>query len=288
MADFMPLSPEYHARQGWHRFEGYDFASGDRIVPVVDEELPHLMPGMSTAFVRDGEGDAFRLVAIMGVQPGQNIFVRPDGRWLAGYVPALYRAWPFRLHRDGNGRLVLGLRRDSGLLRESPTGDSEERFFDDAGEMTPALARVANFLRQFERYRKRTQRAVDALAEQGLIEPWAVSLATGENNRRQQLDGLYRVTAQRLQGLDSDALSALHEHHALGVAWGQVYGQNRIQELPRLARLQQKMQKKMTGGLRLDDLFETPGAGSDGLTFDFSQLDDNDHPDPSRGSDGGP
>ena len=274
MAEFMPLSPELHAQQGWRRFETYDFARGDRIVPVVDEELPHLMPGMATAFVRDEEADAFRLVAVMGTQPDHNIFVRPDGRWLAGYVPALYRAWPFRLRPDGNGRLVLGFRKDSGLLRESPTGKGEERFFDDAGEMTPALSRVATFLRQFERYRKRTQQAVDALAEHELIEPWPVRLQV-EGGRKQQLDGLYRVTAERLQALDGATLTALHGQRALGVAWGQIYGQGRIHELPRLGRVQRKLQKKLTGGLRLDDMFETPGAGSDGLTFDFSKLDDN-------------
>jgi hypothetical protein len=59
-------------------------------------------------------------VAVQGLAPGQNLFVAPDGRWLAAYTPAAYRGYPFQLAHAENGQQVLCFDEESGLITDGP------------------------------------------------------------------------------------------------------------------------------------------------------------------------
>lgn len=62
----------------WTRFENYDFAASDVIVPLAGQELPEACMSLPVAFTR--QDDSFVPVAVQGLQPCQNIFVTHDGR----------------------------------------------------------------------------------------------------------------------------------------------------------------------------------------------------------------
>jgi len=89
MAELTVISREQHADKRWKRYTSYSFAAGDAVVALVAQELPRACLSLPLGFVKTEAG--FQVVAVQGLQPGRNLWVAPDGRWLGCYVPADYR-----------------------------------------------------------------------------------------------------------------------------------------------------------------------------------------------------
>ena len=100
-------------------------------------------------------------MAVLGFQPGQNLFVAPDGRWQGGYTPAACRAHPFALASLPGGEQVLAFDAGSGLLAE--TGG--EPFYDADGQPAQAVRDILAFLTQLQADRERTRHICQALMQ---------------------------------------------------------------------------------------------------------------------------
>src|SRR5690606_9019181 len=172
----------------------------------------------------------FQLVALQGLQPGQNLWVAPDGRWLGAYVPAAYRSYPFVLANAEDGRRVLCVREDSGLVNDT----EGEAFFDDAGEAAKPVKDVLSFLDQVSNNAQLTAQLCTLLAEHALIQSWTLSLRAGESE--QKVEGLYRVDEAALNALPIDALDALRKAGALPMVYCQLLSMQHVQRLGQLAQ----------------------------------------------------
>src|SRR5690625_2933177 len=93
MPRYVSLDKEKHLHAGWKPVSRMMYAASDMTVPVLLEEISHITTALPLIFVqRDGQ---YQLHALLSPEPGRNLFVSPDGRWLTGYVPAYYRIHPF-------------------------------------------------------------------------------------------------------------------------------------------------------------------------------------------------
>lgn len=263
MPRYIPISSQQHRDQGWRKYASYDFAAHDALVPLVFEELPHALATLPLAFRQVREDGAFELVAMMSLQPELNLFVHPDGRWLGGYIPAAYRAHPFRLLREQSSeQRILCIDEQSGLLREQ-LGEHDTAFFDGAGKPSQTLARLLEFLEKIERQRRLTQRAVDALAEHGLIVPWELKVRSNDAEPL-PIKGMYHIDEAALKALDAESLHALNQAGALSMAHVQLFSEHRLTVLSRLYRLRDEL----AGGQADIDIEELFG-GDDDISFDF-------------------
>lgn len=228
MPNYQAIAPASHAALRWKRFDSYAFAAHEAVAPLVAQELPRACLHLPLAFIAQGE--AFAPVAVLGLQPGQNLFVTPDGRWAGGYIPAAYRGHPFALAQTPDNQLVLCVDADSGLVSAS----EGELFFDKQGQPAQAVKDVLDFLQQVHANRPATQRLCAALqAEEGLIVPWPLTLKSDKGE--QTVQGLCRIDEAKLNALDSDALTRLHRAGALPIAYCQLLSMQHIQTLGRLA-----------------------------------------------------
>ena len=232
MPSFHALSPSTHATQRWRRYTGYAFAAQDALAPLVAQELPRAALHLPIAFAQ--QGDAFTPVAVQGIAPGHNLFVAPDGRWLGGYTPAAYRAYPFALANLPDGQQVLAFDMDSGLLTEA----GGEPFFEADGSPAPGVKGVMAFLTQVQINRVQTARICQALADHALLQPWPITVQGDGGDRTVQ--GLYRIDEAALNALAADALKAVQQAGALPVAYCQLLS---VQHLPRLGELAQAQRK---------------------------------------------
>ena len=176
MSQITSVSRERHAGKKWQRFSSYHFAATAALAPLVDAELGSAALAMPLAFIQKGTG--FALVAVLSLTPGRNMLVAPDGRWLGSYVPAHFRTHPFcHASVQGTEGAVVGVDEGSGLVVDGAS--SGEEFFGADGKVSPAFQKVIDFLNELDRSRKTTDAAVSALAEAGAIEPWSITLKTG-------------------------------------------------------------------------------------------------------------
>src|SRR5690554_3528922 len=237
MARYVSLDKDKHLHAGWKPASRMMFASSDMTVPVLLEELPHLIAAVPLIFSRVNE--RYELHALLSPEPGRNLFVSPDGRWLTGYIPAHYRAHPFRsVPHPETGKMTLCVEQDSGQMVDDALAAGATPFFNSDGTPSEALARVLEILQAMERGRLMTQAAVDALAEEGLLVPFKLKVQAGDSEQTQrEVSGLYTLDEKALRALKGDALERLRDVNALPLAYAQLMAQHRIQGFNKLYEL---------------------------------------------------
>lgn len=209
---------------------GFQFAARDAVAPVMIDEIAQILPATPLAFRRVGHAAdkalRYQLVAVQSLAPGSNVFVHPDGRWLGRHIPAHYRGYPFRLMPVQGGGFVFSVDVDSELFLETGMPGSFA-IFESPGRPSAEIKRLMEFHEQLEQRRRVTQRAVDTLQKNGLIQPWCITLE-GESKR---LSGLFRIDEEALAALATTELSELHAAGSLPVAYGQLFSQHCVANL---------------------------------------------------------
>ncbi|EIC22536.1 SapC family protein [Thiorhodovibrio frisius] len=254
MSQFIPISAEHHASLRWRRYSSYEFAQQTHLAALVGAELPKAVMTMPIALVPRPQADSppettqgYMFVALLGLEPGVNLYVAPDGRWLGRYVPAALRGHPFRLAQAGNDKLALCVDQDSGLIGEQ----GDEPFFDQNNEVAEPVKQVMEFLTQIERNRTATLGICDRLQAHGLIQPWPVKLQGGDGGQR-TLEGLFRVDEAALNALPAEGLTELRDAGALSLAYCQLLSMQQLSLLGELA------QARAAQAPKLDDVFSFP------------------------------
>lgn len=236
MSQYTPVSKSRFAEKSWLRLSNFRFAADATLVPALMAELPQLLPTCALAFAATSEG--FGLMAVTGLVPGHNAFVAADGKWLGAYVPAVLRAYPFKLVRvpDSDQR-QLWIDESSGLVADAGVGQA---FFDAEGNASAELKQLMQFLESFDSQSSTTQRAVDALKTAGLLEAWSIKLklpaaaapgvAPGAVVER-PLEGLWRVNETALNQLAAAELAALRDVGALALAYAHLYSMAQLERV---------------------------------------------------------
>ena len=266
MSTYHAVSRERHASKHWNRYTNYRFAAADSVVPLVAAELPRAVMSLPIALI--AQGDGYVPAAVLGLQPGNNVFVTPDWRWAGQYIPAPFRSYPFRLLRSEDEQQVLCIDEDSGLMTDGASG---EAFFADDGQPAQAVLDILNFLTQIERSRVATAVACAALQKHDLVRPWAINLKTDAGEQR--VEGLFQIDETALNQLSKEALHEVSQAGALPIAYCQLLS---MQHLPLVGQLIEAQTKASAQALSLQHL--APGGDLDleffnkGGTFNFSKL----------------
>ena len=256
MSRFIPLSLERFAEQRWSRFTDYRHAAELHLITLAAPEISKAAAHLPLAFARTGQ-DTISLCALTGLRPGINHCLDDRHQWQAGYVPAFVRSYPFRLLTPPPGKgqpnqRVVCVDNDSPWIGEH----AELAFFAD-GQPTAAVQEVIDFLGEIGKHYVMTERAVGGLNQAGLLTPWQLNSAQGE-----QIKGLLRLDEAKLNTIDRDALFELHRQGSLAVGYAQALS---TQQLPRLQALAQAHDQRQPS-IDLDQLFD--GDGDSLFKFD--------------------
>jgi len=232
-----PLSRDRHARLKLKSPAAGQFthAGATATVAVCSAELSLAVHEFPMTFVAGPDG-RFRLLGVLGVKPGENLFVGHDGRWLGRYVPAQFRGYPFATGRTEDGRTALLLDEESPWLSE----DEGSPLFGEDGEPSEATSRMGGFLTQLARQLAAADAACDVLHRHGLIVPWPVRILR-EDGSPAEITGFHKVDEARLQQAPESATAELQRTGALQIAYAQIFSMPLIARLPEVAALRQRM-----------------------------------------------
>ncbi|ALO44771.1 SapC family protein [Pseudohongiella spirulinae] len=259
-ADFQIVTRDKHGDMRWRPVASFQFAAQDAVAALVVQEVPSAIMSFPVAFLISD--DRYIPVALMGVTSGQNLFVAPDGEWLADYIPAVYRSYPFRLMEKNPDEYVLCVDGASGLLHRGIEG---ERFFQDSGEPSARVSEILELLTRIERDRKTTATACAALEKHGLIEPWPLTVQDGDEEL--QVGGLHRINEASLYQLSPECLCELRDSAALMLAYAQLFSVQHIHKLGPLV-------VKHANTLRAEQarMADISLSGDDGGSLSFDDL----------------
>lgn len=241
MAYYVPISQERHAGKGWRKPDGYGFALGIETVPLVAAEMTRAAGSLPVVFVR--QDGTFMPAALMGIGTGRNLFLTESGNWIGEYAPAALRTYPFRIGKTPQGQTVLCLDEASELLVE--TADAHP-IFDPDGNPSEPLRQILELLKQVERSRILTEKAMAALAQAELICPWPIRVKTQDGEK--PIEGLFQIDGASLRRLPSSALGPLHEAGALEIAYCQLISRQHVGLLSQLLEAHQTRMRLMAAG----------------------------------------
>lgn len=237
MPKWHALTKSDYANAGYAKYGDYKHAQTDAVAPLLMAELSHALPYYAIGFVaipgQESESQRYQLVLIQALQPGLNLYVNQEGKWLAPYVPSYYRSYPFRLIANAakDNELTLCFDQESGLIHQ-PAEQSDVRFFDDAGELSQPMKAVVDFLQQRVQNEALTQSLVNQLSDAGLVETWNIEVKSAQDDdKTQPVQGIFRINEQALKQLEPGLLAELAQSGALGLAYAQLLSQARLKDL---------------------------------------------------------
>jgi len=209
--------------------EPWAFARSRMIAGLVAPELPEAIKSMPVAFSLHEE--RANVVALLGLG-AQNLFVGAKGEWLGPYIPAVLRAWPFALVKQGEQR-VVGLDVQSEAVSET----EGEPLFDANGEPGERLQKTVKFLQSFSDQEQVMARAVNAIQQAGLLVPWEFTARQGDGSSI-NVTGLHQVDRTAFEALSDEDFLTLRREGALPVIYAHVFSQRNTHQLEGLARRQ--------------------------------------------------
>jgi hypothetical protein len=189
---------------------------GQRFVPVIVDEFPHLSTYCPIFFAKDADTGAFYCGAMLGFREGENLFL--DHLNADRYRPLNLKRQPFFTAGDD-----LAIDLDSVRVSHE-TGDP---LFDEQGKPSSVVERAMGYFQRLRPGEAQTKVFIQTMLQFDLIEPIDIDIAfdDGENV---QIDGLYVIKKTGLAELsDHDALMLyrrgyLYLAHTMMTSLGQV------------------------------------------------------------------
>jgi SapC len=174
------------------------FGDNQRYVQVVITEFPLLVTHYPIMFSKDTETGAFFCGAMLGIDEGENLFLK-EGKGHEGYRPLNLQRAPF---------FVSGADLAIDLDHSRVVAGQGEALFDEKGEATPYLESIKSAFQQLKPGMEMTKRFIETLLRLDLLEPIDVVLGFDDGSKRNLAD-LYTVSQDALRKLPDAAVVEL-------------------------------------------------------------------------------
>ena len=213
-----PLSSQIHATFVLKPRETMEFTRHTHAIPVTVDEFSTCQRSYPIVF---GLGEAAAPLALVGLQEGQNLYLRDDGQWdPAAYIPAFVRRYPFMLARLTEDSPDLSLCFD----------DSAEQLVDGAGEPmfvngepSETTKNCLNFCEQFEQAVMRTRNFIEELEKLNLLMDGEVTIQREGLTEPAVYRGFRMIDEAKLQALRGDQARKLVQTGMMGLIYAHLF-----------------------------------------------------------------
>ena len=231
---YRQIEPFEVERHGTLRFlpspPDYRFAAGATVIPLLISELAPAIRHYPLVFL-PATGDSGEsgptLAAVVGLGNGRNLFIDTEGQWRSDtYIPAYVRRYPFHAMRvETQSDPILAI--DASY----PGAEKGDPLMDGEGKPSSFMESMLTLTREYLATAEVTDGMVRALYQAGVMEEGEITLhaVTGQSHR---LNGFLQVNEGKLRALGLDALVALQQADALGLAYAQLLSMVNFAHLP--------------------------------------------------------
>lgn len=191
---------------------GAEYGDDQMFAVTFPAEFRNLQAHYPIVFRKSPDGTGFEPVALLGLQEGQNLFLRRGG-WDAAYLPLAIERLPFFIGR-ADEELVVHVDMESPRI----SATEGEAVFLTHGGSTDFLERTTSVLLAIHQGLQSTPAFVAALLEHDLLEPFEFDVERADG-ARSRLSGFYTIHEERLGALGGGALERLSRAGHLQAAY---------------------------------------------------------------------
>lgn len=204
-----------------------EFAKHTNSLPISLSEVAEACHDFPLVFVPQKDTNQYVLVAILGMADKENLFVTGDTWRPETYLPAYVRRYPFCMTRV----TLEGVQQSQRLVCVekdflSPDGIS---MFDAPGQQTPQWARFMDFMNNYETDVEATIKFCSTVRDFKLLEPMALQATV--NGQNLSLDGMFRISFDRMNTLNSSEIKTLYRMGILGMIYHHISSLSRFQRI---------------------------------------------------------
>ncbi|SMN11050.1 SapC-like S-layer protein [uncultured Candidatus Thioglobus sp.] len=234
--NIVPLNKNIHGAWSLEKVSDYKHTSETNSLYVAAIEFMKIACEYPIVFCLGSDGAIFPVV-ILGLRKDENLYINKAGQWLANYIPAYIRRYPFILASD---KSISG----EGTDQETPekftvcidsdwkgfnTKEKGEQLFD-LGNESEMLQKSIDFLKEYQLHVEKTQDFCAKLKELSVLESMqaTVKLSNGENI---SLGGFLGVNRKKIKDLDKTILSYLVEKDYMELIYAHFTSLNNLELL---------------------------------------------------------
>lgn len=207
MSNIVVLNKEVHKNLKIKNNRIYQQTKNQHIAILQVHEFVSASVCYPIVFIKDAETGEFRCVAMLGLQPNENLFYSEE-HWSASYIPAAIRGYPFLIAPD-TASLCADI--SSPLFNET---EGNELFNSDGSE-SEYLKSVKERLSTFVSQTPVTREFIRYIAEKNLLSPFNLTINTSsEESGAYSLNGLYAIDHKKINDLsDATFLELRHKNY---------------------------------------------------------------------------
>ncbi|MBM9521116.1 SapC family protein [Desulforhopalus vacuolatus] len=195
----IPVSFTTHKNTKILPLNSFAFAARTHLLPALPEEFSKGSLHFPIVFLN--QENAIIPFFLFGLAPETNVFVNSSEKWLAPYVPAALRRYPFILARgEKENSFIVCMDANSGLLSETE-GTSLFRLNGKPGKV---LKQASEFLKSFQQGLSHGEIFYALLKKHDLLTHLNLKLTTDKGEER-TVSGIMAVDETKLNGLDDQA-----------------------------------------------------------------------------------
>lgn len=221
-----PLQKEKHAQTKINTASPFAFVQEQHILPVVVQEFVRIGAEMPIVFIKDSASERFDVVAMLGLQTGENLMVA-DGKWLGFYVPKVLWNHPLILADDSSkeGQLLVA------LVESSPMVNTEtgHPLFNEDGSESDFLKSRVETMREFFQQSQTTRAFNKALADMDLLVPQTLTIKL--EGKPREITGIYIVDEKKLSSLSDEQLLDLNKRGMMPAIYAHLMSLQQVQRL---------------------------------------------------------
>jgi hypothetical protein len=208
-----------------------NFVRGLTSVPLLATEIVFAAAEYPVVFLATENPGEYIPVALMGLNEGENLLLKEDGKLATRYVPAFIRRYPFILAGTKESDM-LTVCIDEGSKACFPDGSTGRRLFDDSGEQSDHLKGVIEFLKEYHERAELTKAFCKKLHELDVFEPMQAQITFKDREDANfTLRGVHAVRHEKLKAIsDADVLD-LFKRDGLEVIYAHIQSLENIKSL---------------------------------------------------------
>lgn len=225
----VPLNKNEHGELYVEPVTSYKHTKGTNSVYIAAVEFLKACKEYPIVFGNSSDGSIFPVV-LLGLKNNQNLYLGKKGEWLADYIPAYVRRYPFILATnagDGNTFAVCIDESYSGFNKDK----KGQRLFTDKGEETALMKQSVEFLKEYQNHIQITGLFCNKINELSLVEPMKANIE--KSGKKQILGGFMCVNRSKLQALAPDKLSELMKSDQLELIFAHLNSLTNLEKLIR-------------------------------------------------------
>lgn len=228
----------------------YRYAKGETLVPIVYDEMADIAREYPIIFPNNHSSLP---CALLGLEPGKNAYVAEDGLWLATYIPAHVRRYPFTFasaEAQGNQQRFMVFMDPEAPHFTDPNGYA---VFTADGKPTPHMENRFALLQQMQKVTPRTKEMVATLENSGILVESTVSIQKADKTN--QITGFRVVDEKAFNALPDAAFVELRRAGVLPLIYAHLLSWANLRQGPIAGKYPDLVSK--AGGSGVPFLFES-------------------------------